>query len=84
MARHETWNAHMKIPVQKYDAKQPRNMETWHPMHGMNPKHKTRHMHWPIAIQNMHYLIMKYEERIKTVPKNAYFQFITRPKIECK
>ena len=74
----------MQISVLKYDAKQPRNMETWHPMHGMNPKYKTRHMHWPIAIHNMHYLIMKYEDRSKTVPKNAYFQFIKILKYEHK
>ena len=28
----------MRILALKYDTKQPQNMETWHPMHGMNPE----------------------------------------------
>ena len=63
------------IPALKCDTKQPRIMETWHPMHGMNPKYKTRHMHWPIAIQKMHYLNMKCEDRIKKAQKQEYLQF---------
>ena len=38
MARHGIWYANMQISALKYDTKQPRNMETWHPMHGMNPE----------------------------------------------
>ena len=49
-----------------------------------DPKRKTRHTQWPIAIQSMHYLNMKCEDRIKTVPKQVYFQFQARPKGEHK
>ena len=62
----------MQISEAKYDAKQPRIMETWHPMHEMNPKHKSSHMHGPITIQNMHYLNMKCEDIFKTAQKQAY------------
>ncbi|CAL5352161.1 unnamed protein product [Camellia sinensis] len=75
MARHGIWHTGMQISALKYDPKQPRIMDTWHLMHEMNPKHKTRHMHWPIAIQNMHYLNMKCEDRFKEAPKQACLQF---------
>ena len=38
MVRHGTWYANMQISALKHDAKQPRNMATWHPMHEMNPE----------------------------------------------
>ena len=50
--------------------------ETW--KHGTrcmkwDPKLETRHMEWLIAIQSMHYLIMKYKERAKAVLKHEHF-----------
>ena len=37
MEKDETWHMNMQIPALKYDAKQPQNMEKWHPMHEMKP-----------------------------------------------
>ena len=37
MENDETWHMNTQIPALKYDAKQPQNMEKWHPMLEMKP-----------------------------------------------